>query len=214
MTAPMTPTSPLPAPRFSTWLAATRRALAEEADADVPCGDCTACCTSSYFIHVRPDDKAALARIPKKLLFAAPGLPKGHKVMGFDQRGHCPMLVDGRCSIYEDRPRTCRTYDCRVFAATGLEAGEADKARINEQAARWRFEAGEEEDTRGLDAARRAAKGLARLAARGEDLPQQPSQRALLALRLHPHVLGCDDEAAEDAALLAALRALRQGPPG
>ncbi|MCK6525748.1 YkgJ family cysteine cluster protein [Myxococcota bacterium] len=202
----------LPAPRFTAWLAATRRALAEEADADVPCGDCTGCCTSSYFIHVRPDDKAALARIPKKLLFAAPGLPKGHKVMGFDQRGHCPMLVDGRCSIYEDRPRTCRTYDCRVFAATGLEAGEADKARINAQAARWRFEAGEEEDTRGLDAARRAAKGLARLAARGEDLPQQPSQRALLALRLHTVLLGCVGEEAEDAALAKALGALRSNP--
>ena len=36
--------------------------------------------------------------------------------MGYDERGHCPMLVDGDCSIYEHRPRTCRTYDCRVFA--------------------------------------------------------------------------------------------------
>ncbi|MBK7760027.1 MAG: YkgJ family cysteine cluster protein, partial [Deltaproteobacteria bacterium] len=172
-------------------------------------GDCTACCTSSYFIHVRPDDKAALARIPKKLLFAAPGLPKGHKVMGFDQRGHCPMLVDGRCSIYDDRPRTCRTYDCRVFAATGLLAGEADKARINAQAARWRFEGGDEEDTRGLEAARRAAAGLSRLASRGEDLPRHPSQLALLALRLHERLFGCDGEAAEDAALIQALRELR-----
>ena len=205
----MSESSPLPAPRFSAWLAETRRALAEEADADVPCGDCTACCTSSYFIHVRPDDKAALARIPKKLLFAAPGLPKGHKVMGFDQRGHCPMLVDGRCSIYDDRPRTCRTYDCRVFAATGLLAGEADKARINAQAARWRFEGGDEEDTRGLEAARRAAAGLSRLALRGEDLPRHPSQLALLALRLHERLFGCDGEAAEDAALSQALRELR-----
>lgn len=209
MTALMTPTPPLPAPRFSAWLADTRRALAEEADADVPCGDCTACCTSSYFIHVRPDDKAALARIPKKLLFAAPGLPKGHKVMGFDQRGHCPMLVDGRCSIYDDRPRTCRTYDCRVFAATGLQAGEADKARINAQAARWRFEEGSDEDTRGLEAARRAAAALSRLGARGEEVPHPPSQRALLALRLFERVLGCDDEAAEDAAILQALSDLR-----
>jgi Fe-S-cluster containining protein len=46
------------------------------------------------------------------------------------------MLVGGRCSIYEDRPRTCRTYDCRVFAATGVEP---DDGLIAERAARWRF---------------------------------------------------------------------------
>ena len=56
---------------------------------------------------------------PKELLFPAPLMPEGHVVLGHDERGHCPMLVDGRCSIYADRPRTCRTYDCRVFAATG-----------------------------------------------------------------------------------------------
>ena len=31
------------------------------------------------------------------------------------------MLIDNQCSIYEHRPRTCRTYDCRVFAAAGLD---------------------------------------------------------------------------------------------
>ena len=36
------------------------------------------------------------------------------------------MLVDGRCSIYEHRPRTCRTYDCRIFTATGLDVGAND----------------------------------------------------------------------------------------
>ena len=30
--------------------------------------------------------------------------------MGYDERGHCPMLVDGDCSIYDHRPRTCRMY--------------------------------------------------------------------------------------------------------
>ena len=43
--------------------------------------------------------------------------------------GHCPMLVDGRCSIYEHRPRTCRTYDCRVFPAAGLERRSAGGRR-------------------------------------------------------------------------------------
>ena len=40
--------------------------------------------------------------------------------MGFDERGRCPMLTDAGCSIYAHRPRTCRTFDCRVFTAAGL----------------------------------------------------------------------------------------------
>src|SRR5204863_6078536 len=65
-----------------------------------------------------------------------PRLPKGHVLLGYDERGHCPMLVDDRCSIYEHRPRTCRTYDCRVFPAAGLDA---DQPAIAERVRRWRF---------------------------------------------------------------------------
>jgi uncharacterized protein len=59
--------------------------------------------------------------------------------MGYDAQGRCPMLVNDACSIYEHRPRTCRTYDCRIFPATGLDA-DADKPDIRAQSARWRFE--------------------------------------------------------------------------
>jgi len=50
------------------------------------------------------------------------------------------MLVDGRCSIYEHRPRTCRTYDCRVLCAAGFEHDDDVPVEIGERAARWRFE--------------------------------------------------------------------------
>ncbi len=63
------------------------------------------------FVHIKPDETQTLRRIPRALLFPAPGLPKGHRVMGYDDRGYCPMLVDDKCSIYEDRPQACRTYD-------------------------------------------------------------------------------------------------------
>lgn len=129
----------LPAGDFSTWLKQTRDAQLKPMDIDVACGTCTACCTSSYFIHIRPDDKAAIAHIPKELMFPAPGLPKGNMVLGFDENGHCPMLVDNRCSIYEHRPQTCRTYDCRLFTAVGIAAGGDDKKLINQQAERWLF---------------------------------------------------------------------------
>jgi Fe-S-cluster containining protein len=121
---------------FGAWLADMRAAVRGERDADVPCAGCTACCTASQFVHIGPDETATLARIPRNLLFPAPLMPDGHVVLPHDARGHCPLLVDGRCSIYEDRPRTCRTYDCRVFAATGVQP---DDGLIAERAARWRF---------------------------------------------------------------------------
>ena len=107
----------LPAGDFSSWLSELQRALRGERSSDVPCDGCTACCKSSQFIHVAPDEADTLAHVPGELLFPAPGLPDGHVLMGYDERGHCPMLIDDRCSIYEHRPRTCRTYDCRVLSS-------------------------------------------------------------------------------------------------
>jgi Fe-S-cluster containining protein len=121
---------------FGSWLAGMRAAIRGEGDAGVPCDGCSACCTAGQFVHISPDETATLMRIPRGLLFPAPLLPAGHVVIPHDARGHCPLLVGGRCSIYEDRPRTCRTYDCRVFAATGVEP---DDGLIAERAARWRF---------------------------------------------------------------------------
>ena len=51
-------------------------ALRGERSADVPCGDCTRCCTSSQFIHIAPDEVETLAHIPVELLFPAPRLPR------------------------------------------------------------------------------------------------------------------------------------------
>lgn len=124
---------------FSSWLVEIRDAIAGRRDAEVPCDGCTACCTSSQFVHIAPDETDTLDHVPAALLFPAPRLPRGHVLMGYDERGHCPMLIDGRCSIYEHRPRTCRTYDCRVFPAAGIELDEPGKSLITERARRWRF---------------------------------------------------------------------------
>jgi Fe-S-cluster containining protein len=119
----------LPAGDFSAWLADVQGAIRGERGSEVPCGGCTACCTSSQFVHIGPDETGTFAAIPRKLLFPAPGAPPGHVLLGYDERGHCPMLVDGACSIYADRPRTCRTYDCRVFPAAGIDAAEGDPGK-------------------------------------------------------------------------------------
>lgn len=129
------------------WLAATRDVIRGEAEADVPCDGCTACCRSGQFIHVGPDELDALANIPDELLFPAPGAPPGHRLMGYDENGHCPMLVDDRCSIYEHRPATCRAFDCRVFAATGV-APEGAQSAMGAVVAQWHFDVDGERATR------------------------------------------------------------------
>ena len=128
-------TGTLAAGRFSEWLEQLQRGD----DMAVPCGTCTACCTSSQFVHIAPDERETLARVPAALRFPAPGLPEGHVVLGYDEHGRCPMLVDDACSIYEHRPRTCRTYDCRVFAATGVEP-DATQAAIAARVREWAFD--------------------------------------------------------------------------
>lgn len=135
----VTDSEDLPAGEFSAWLHQTRSAQVAKGSANVECGTCVGCCTSSYFMHIGPDESQTLKRIPKQLLFPAPGLPKGHVLMGYDEKGRCPMLVDGKCSIYEHRPQTCRSYDCRVFPAAGIRAGDADKEPINQRISRWKF---------------------------------------------------------------------------
>lgn len=122
---------------FSVWLDDTAAALAVGGDSDVPCGTCVACCSSAQFVHVPADDTDALAHIPAELLFPAPGAPPGHLLMGYDERGCCPMLTEAGCSIYEHRPQTCRQYDCRVFAATGVDP---DKPLVAERVDEWEFD--------------------------------------------------------------------------
>ena len=156
-------TGRLDAGELPAWLTATRRALDGEVDADVPCDGCTACCEASQFVHIGPDEAETLAHVPEALLVPAPGLPPGHVVMGYDEHGRCPMLVEGGCSIYDHRPRTCRTYDCRVFAATGVVPDEPAKAGIADRVRRWRFAtSGSDEDAALRDALARAARDAGR----------------------------------------------------
>lgn len=192
----VTEEQPLSAGGFSAWLVEFQRALRDEGESVVPCDGCTACCTSSQFIHIGPDEVETLAHIPAELLFPAPRLPTGNVLLGYDANGHCPMLIDGECSIYEHRPRTCRTYDCRVFPAAGIELDDEDKLPIARQARRWRFAFPEEADQ--IEHA--AARAAARFAREHEDLlpedvvPANATQRAVLAIRLHDAFLRPHDE--------------------
>lgn len=187
--------SPQSAGDFGSWLTGLGRAIRGDGESDVPCGSCTACCTSSQFIHIGPDERDTLAHIPKALLFPAPGLPRGHVLMGYDERGHCPMLVEERCTIYAQRPRTCRTYDCRIFPAAGVVLDDGDKSRINRQARRWRFEFTTDDDrTRQLAVEAAAAYLLQHRAELSEgSVPRHETALAVLAIEVHEAFLRRDD---------------------
>lgn len=176
---------------FSSWLRGVQGALAGEGGSDVPCDGCTACCTSSQFVHVAPDEVETLSRIPSALLFPAPNLPPGHVVLGYDERGSCPMLIDGRCSIYEQRPRTCRTYDCRIFPAAGLEVGDRSKISIARRSRRWRFSFPSPTDRAERDAVRAAATFLSSHPdVLPDSVPRTTTQLAVLAVMIHDVFLG------------------------
>ena len=180
---------------FGEWLSSMRVALRGEGASDVPCGSCTACCTSSQFVHIEPDETATLARIPAELLFPAPRMPKGHVLLGYDQRGHCPMLVDGQCSIYDDRPRTCRVYDCRVFAAAGLTVDDDDKPAIDRQVRRWHFDHATDADRVHHDAVEAAAAFLAEHATDlGDDAPRSSIGRAIAAVESYELFVRAGDD--------------------
>ena len=139
------------------------------------------------FIHVRPEEKETLRRIPRALLFPAPGLPKGHVLMGYRDNGECPMLIEGECSIYEHRPQTCRDFDCRIFAAAGVAVDERTQSEIAQRVREWEFSFETKEDRAKQTALQRAAafvKGNRDLFPEGS-LPSQPGTLAAIAVRIY-----------------------------
>jgi uncharacterized protein len=176
--------APIAAGDLSAWLGRMRGALRGEGDSDVPCGECTACCSSAQFVAIGPEESETLRHIPAELLVSAPFMPPGHVLLGHDEHGRCPMLVDGRCSIYDHRPRTCRTYDCRVLAATGLEP--RGKPLIARQIRRWSFSHPTAADQVEAEALQAAARYLADRAAElpPAAVPVDVTQRAVLAVAM------------------------------
>lgn len=173
---------------FSSWLHAAEASLRPNSGgAHVPCGACRGCCRSSMFIHIQPDEKQTLLRIPRALLFPAPGLPKGHVLLGYNDRGECPMLANGECSIYEDRPRTCRDYDCRVFAATGIPVDRECQPEIARRVRQWVFTYENEESRQQHSVVQQTARFLDanRDLFPPEILPRYPVQLAILAIEIH-----------------------------
>jgi hypothetical protein len=172
---------------FGAWLEQARESLHGARGSDVPCGDCVGCCVSSYFIPVRPEDTAALDTIPAKYLVNAPGQPREQWMMGYREDGTCPMLTDRKCTIYAQRPQTCRDYDCRVFAAAGIDAGGDDKVVINRRVHAWRFTYPSPSDQAAHAAVQAAAAFITTRRDKfpGARAPTAPTGIAVLALKVY-----------------------------
>ena len=193
----------LPAGNFSDWLRAMRKALAGTEGMNVACGDCVGCCTSSYFIKIRPHEIETRQRIGEDSLEPAPSAPAGTMLMGYDAHGHCAMFTNGGCSIYQHRPDTCRTYDCRVFAAAGNTPG-PEKPAISERVARWRFDYPGDTDRAEHQAVTAAANFIRRYPIQfpGGRVPSRPNEVAVLAVKTYQVFL---DAPATDTEIAAAI---------
>ena len=208
-------TDSVDAGEFGSWLQLILASFAGRGGSDVPCGSCRACCQSSQFVLVRPEDRAALAVIPAALLVKAPGDDTGARVMGFGEDGACPMMRARECTIYASRPQTCRDYDCRVFAAAGIDAGGPRKEAINERVRGWRFRYASAQARAQHEAVRAAARFIATHAGAfpGGRVPNAPSGIAVLALHVHPVFLRPDIATLAPADIAAAIvRARRRNP--
>lgn len=186
---------------FGEWLTSMRAALRGHGGTDVPCGDCVGCCVSSYHIPIRPEDGAARSRIPAQLLVSAPGMAPGHQMMRYLENGLCPMLDDGKCTIYSVRPQTCRDYDCRIFAAAGIDAGGPDKEVINRRVRAWRFTYATEADRQAHEAVLAASTFIQtkRDCFPGGRAPTAPTGIAVLAIKSYAVFMAASSAAGEPA---------------
>lgn len=132
--------------------------------------------------------------------------------MGYRADGLCPMLTDGNCAIYPSRPSTCRSFDCRVLAAAGMQIGGQWNERINARAQAWRFSFSSAESPQRLKAIRSAAHFIAHHAAAfpGGRAPSEPVTIAVLALKVHTVFLDAESHATPAEIATAVVAASRE----
>jgi len=117
--APTSPGSPV------TWLRKLKRQHSRggPATADVPCGDCNACCYEMS-VFLEPDEVEQYRSVPEVGEGGAEPRPRLER----NEDESCVYLDDeGACSIYDKRPRLCRNFDCRPLAFCGIRVEHKEK---------------------------------------------------------------------------------------
>jgi len=189
----------LSAGEFSNWVDEFTRTMKGTGRGDAPCGECVGCCTSSKFIHIRPTDKDALNVIPKEVMFQAPGLSEGYYLLGYNDKGHCPLFKAGKCSIYGSRPETCRQYDCRALATTNIRITD-ESEEITRKANSWEFEFSSDRSIELHSSVKLAGEFLSKYANKFPNgfIPPLSIQVAVMAIRVHSIFLGYTMDSAKE----------------
>lgn len=105
-------------------------------EVSVPCNGCTACCRSPHVTVKLTHDEARQLR--SRVHNEAVVLEK-------KENGECVyMNDDGRCSIYDIRPQTCRLYDCRIWGLVGILPNDDKNLRVRIDS--WVFDLSDKDD--------------------------------------------------------------------
>jgi len=123
---------------FSARLEMTKIDIKSDIGVSVHCGSCSACCTSGFYIAVSKNKVKTLDRIAEDLLKTIPRIPELFYI-GFNKKGHCHLLIENHCSIYDFRPDSCRTFECRIYSATGIKLDKDEISPINLPIKEWKF---------------------------------------------------------------------------
>lgn len=82
----------------------------------VPCGACSACC---HYSGIPVDAKRDKRRLPHLLTERN---ADGDLVLRQRADGACIHLGERGCSVYDQRPGVCRSFDCRSSLRWGLSS--------------------------------------------------------------------------------------------
>ena len=81
-----------------------------EMSPELNCGDCYACCKNQD-IWIRED-------MGDDLNLYETEIKEGKPIIKLGLDGNCMYLVQGKCSIYDNRPIVCSGFDCRFLFRT------------------------------------------------------------------------------------------------
>ena len=110
------------------------------------------------------------------------------------------MLIDEGCSIYNNRPQTCREFDCRIYAAADLILEEENQAAINTRVQSWQFRIDSSTQDIQQLAIPAAARFIKQEAAHLQRKPSHPTEIALLAIAAWDLFVGHDNIPVQDQA--------------
>jgi hypothetical protein len=104
-----------PSGSVTTYLRKSTQGYLRDGSANVPCNGCTACCRDpNLFVDVT-DEEAKRLKVHQDTNMDQREYKNGVAwVLDRNEKGECVYLIDNRCSIYSERPKSCRQYDCRV----------------------------------------------------------------------------------------------------